>query len=188
MNSWDNLKELREKILVFILGASLALAGLLGQVDTVKAQNKPISFSLQSLDGRTVSSASLQGKVVVLALDGKNDPLESAFLPQLQRLVDRYQGRPVVVVWVSNDSDHPGLRNYATNQELQNVISRAKFTGIALRDPQGGILHAVGANQIPSIVLIDRSGNISSPLIAGFDPDTQDAIAEVSGRIDKLLQ
>jgi len=175
------------KLALLIVGFSIAFTVYSDSALSVHAQSKPINFSLHTLDGGSVSSSSLTGKVVVLALGGKNDPLDQSLLPQLQRIIDRYQGKPVVVVWVANDSTKIGARNYATDQDIRGFVSRAKFTGTVARDPDGALIRALGTNQLPTIALIDKRGNVVAPLIIGFDPDSQETVIEMSGRIDKLL-
>jgi len=180
-------KSLRKHFGTLLTGIALALLIFTTLQGPVFSQGKPISFSLQRLDGGTLTSASLAGKVVVLALGAKNNPLDLSLLPQLQRLSERYQNRGVVVVWVAGDSAKPGARNYASDQDIRAFGSRAKFSGIVARDPDATLLRSIGANQMPTIVLIDKKGSISPPLVIGFDPDSQDAVTELSARIDKLL-
>jgi hypothetical protein len=182
-----DLKKIRDKIGGFRATIVFALLGIVCLQIPAFGQGRPISFSLQKLDGGTLTSDSLAGKVVVLALGGKNNPLDLSLLPQLQRLSDRYQNRGVVVIWVASDSAKAGARNYASDQDIRSFVGRAKFSGIVVRDPDASLLRSVGANQMPTIVLVDKKGGISMPLVIGFDPDSQDAVTELSARIDKLL-
>ena len=180
-------KTLRGKINGFRAGIVLALLGIVCLQIPAFGQARPSSFSLQKLDGGTLTSESLAGKVGVLALGGKNNPLDLSLLPELQRLSERYQNRGVVVIWVASDSAKAGARNYASDQDIRSFAGRAKFSGIVVRDPEASLLRSVGANQMPTIVLVDKKGSISLPLVIGFDPDSQDAVTEMSARIDKLL-
>ncbi|HZS47034.1 MAG TPA: TlpA disulfide reductase family protein [Blastocatellia bacterium] len=179
--------QIANKLAITSLVLLLAIFGFSDSIISVSAQAKPVNFSLRSLGGGTVTSSSLSGKVVVLAIGGKNDPLDRSLLPQLQKLIDRYQDKPVAVVWVSGDSERAGARNYASDQDIRSFVSQEKFTGTVARDPDGALIRSLGANQLPTIAIIDKRGNLNTPLIVGFDPDSQATLVDISSRVDKLL-
>src|SRR5205085_8965879 len=86
-----------------------------------KATRTPqaVEFSLRSIDGQTVSSASLHGEVAVLAFGASWLPLSRTQLQGIRKLADKYSEQGVVVYWVSTDSESPKSKNYATDEQLR---------------------------------------------------------------------
>ena len=98
------------------LAGSLMLVGCLA----FGSQNRgPVEFSLRSIDGQTVSSASLRGEVVVLAFGASWLPLSRTQLQGVRKLADEYSERGVVVYWVSTESEDPKSKNYASDDQLR---------------------------------------------------------------------
>jgi hypothetical protein len=55
-----------------------------------------------------------------------------------------------------------------------------------LRDPDGKISEKMGVDQLPSIIIIDKQGNIVGAPIGGLDPSGNLA-NQLAGRLDKIL-
>jgi hypothetical protein len=55
-----------------------------------------------------------------------------------------------------------------------------------LRDPDGAVSKKFGVDQLPSIVILDKQGNMSDGPIGGLDPNGNLA-AQLASRLDKLL-
>jgi peroxiredoxin len=149
------------------------------------AQNR-VDFSLRSVDGQTVSSDSLRGEVVVLAFGASWLPLSKNQLQGVRKLADEYSKRGVVVYWVSTESNDEKSKNYATDQQLKAFAQKYGLNVTVLRDPDGVISKKYGVDQLPSIVILDKEGNISGAPIGGLDP-TGNLAAQLAPRLDKLL-
>jgi peroxiredoxin len=160
---------------VFAIALTASMAG--------SAQNPAPDFSLRAIGGETVTSASLRGEVVVLAFGASWLPLTKNQLDAVKKLADQYAGRGVAVYWVSTESESPKSKNYASDEQLRALAQKYKAT--VLRDPDGAVSKRLGVDQLPSVVIIDKQGNIADS-IRGMDP-TADLAKQLAERLSKLL-
>src|SRR6266851_10011924 len=141
-----------------IAGLMLVLLGCLAL-----GQNRavgPVEFSMRSADGQTVTSESLRGEVVVLAFGASWLPLSKTQLQGVRKLADEYSNRGVVVYWVSTESEDPKSKNYASDDQLRAFAQKYGLKVTVLRDPDGAISKKFGIDQLPSMVILDKQGNI----------------------------
>ena len=151
------------------------------------AQNPTrVDISLRSIDGQTVTSNSLRGEVVVLAFGASWLPLSKTQLEGVRKLADEYSNRGVVVYWVSTESDDAKSKNYASDEQLRAFAQKYGLKVTVLRDANGVISKKFGVDQLPSIVILDKEGNISGGPIGGLDPSGNLA-SQLASRLDKLL-
>ncbi|HEY5075291.1 MAG TPA: TlpA disulfide reductase family protein [Pyrinomonadaceae bacterium] len=160
---------------VFAIALTASIAGF--------AQNRAPDFSLRAIGGETVTSASLRGEVVVLAFGASWLPLTKNQLDAVKKLADQYAGRGVAVYWVSTESESPKSKNYASDEQLRALAQKYKAT--VLRDPDGAVSKRLGVDQLPSVVIIDKQGNVADS-IGGMDP-TADLAKQLAERLSKLL-
>jgi peroxiredoxin len=147
------------------------------------AQNPSPEFSLRSVDGETMTSASLRGEVAVLAFGASWLPLTRNQMEAVKKLADQNAGRGVAVYWVSTESESPKSKNYAADEQLRELGRKYKVT--VLRDPDGVVSKKLGVDQLPSVVIIDKQGNVADR-IGGMDP-TADLTKQLSARLNKIL-
>jgi peroxiredoxin len=164
-------------VTAFVLAVALT-ASLPGS-----AQNPPAEFSLRAVDGETVTSASLRGEVVVLAFGASWLPLTRNQMEAVKKLADQFASRGVAVYWVSTESESPKSKNYASDDQLRGLAQKYKAT--ALRDPDGAVSKRLGVDQLPSVVILDKQGNVVDR-IGGMDPNA-DLARQLSERLNKLL-
>jgi peroxiredoxin len=176
------MKQIRS-IRAATLCAAIILAGL---APATRAKAVQDDFSFRSLDGGEVSSASLNGKVVVLAVAASWLPLTQKQAQGVAKLAADYAGRGVVVYWVFTDSEKAGSRNFATDAQLKSFAARNGINLRVLRDPDGTAVKRFGISQVPAFVIMDRTGHIQRPAIEGIDPegDLNDTIGQ---RLQGLL-
>jgi peroxiredoxin len=169
----------RKSLAVFSLAVLLGLSSIvLGQ----KGSAGPTEFSLRSIDRQTVTSQSLHGEVVVLAFGASWLPLSRAQLQGVKKLADEYTGRGVVVFWVSTESEDAKSKNYASDEQLRAFGKKYGLDVTVLRDPDGALSKKFGADELPSIIILDKSGNPVGEPIKGIDPD-----GNLSGQLAKQL-
>jgi len=164
------------------------LAGLLVllAMSASLAQSPRVDFSLRSTDGQTVTTESLRGEIVVLAFGASWLPLSRTQLQGVRKLADDYSSRGVVVYWVSTESDDSKSKNFASDEQLRSFAQKYGLKVTVLRDPDGVISKKFGVDQLPSIVILDKEGNMSGGPIGGLDPSGNLA-GQLAPRLDKLL-
>ncbi|HVS21226.1 MAG TPA: TlpA disulfide reductase family protein [Pyrinomonadaceae bacterium] len=147
------------------------------------AQDRTAEFSLRAVDGNTITSESLHGEVAVLAFGASWLPLTRNQLEGVKKLADQYAGRGVAVYWVSTESESPKSKNYASDDQLRELARKYKVT--VLRDPDGAVSKKLGVDQLPSVVIMDKQGNVSG-VIGGMDPNAN-LTTQLAARLDKIL-
>ena len=163
-----------------------ALSGITFAAHVVAQGRGAAQFSLRSIDGQTVTSDSLRGEVVVLAFGASWLPLSKTQLQGVRKLADQYSDRGVVVYWVSTESEDSKSKNYASDDQLRSFSQRYGLKVTVLRDPDGGVSKKMGVDQLPSIVILDKQGNIVGNPIGGLDPGGNLA-GQLADRLDKIL-
>ena len=161
-------------IAVFIFVAAFA--------SVASAQSAP-DFSLRSIDGEAVTSQGLRGEVAVLAFGASWLPLSRNQMESVKKLADQYAGKGVAVYWVSVDSENPKSKNFVSDDQLRELARKYKVT--ILRDPDGAISRKMGIDQLPSVVILDKQGNIAGAL-GGMDPNVN-LTTQLSARLQKIL-
>ncbi len=173
------LTRIRKAVVI----TTFLLAIAIGLSVSAWAQDRATDFSFRAIDGATVTSESLRGEVVVLAFGASWLPLTRNQMEGMKKLADQYAGRGVATYWVSTDSENPKSKNYVADDELRGLARKYKVT--VLRDPDGVISKKLGVDQLPSVVIIDKQGNISGTA-GGLDPNA-DLAKQLAARLDKIL-
>ena len=169
--------------------AGLSLALLLGVSSIIAGQKGaagPVEFSLRSVNGQTITSESLRGEVVVLAFGASWLPLSRTQLQGVRKLADEYSDRGVVVYWVSTESENAKSKNFASDEQLRNFSQKYGLNVTVLRDPDGAVSKKLGADELPSVVILDKQGNPVGEPIKGLDPDGNLA-RQLAKQLDKIL-
>ena len=152
-------------------------------VPSIVAQGGPVDFSLRAIDAEPVTSQSLRGEVAVLASGVAWLPLTRTQLESVKKLADQYAGKGVAVYWVSVDPDNPKSKNYVSDDQLRELARKHKVT--ILRDPAGAVARKMGIDQSPSVVILDKQGNIAASM-GGMDPGAN-LTTQLAARLDKIL-
>jgi cytochrome c biogenesis protein CcmG/thiol:disulfide interchange protein DsbE len=168
----------RVSVIGIFLSALMAIASASAGV-----QNRVADFSFRAIDGPAVTSESLRGEVVVLAFGASWLPLTRNQMEAVKKLADQYAGRGVAVYWVSTESESPKSKNFASDEQLRDLAR--KYKAAVLRDPDGVVSKKLGVDQLPSVVIIDKNGNIANT-IGGMDPNANLA-TQLAARLDKIL-
>lgn len=161
-------------VLIFALGLS----------SMATTQSGPVEFSLHAIDGENVSSQTVRGEVVVLAFGASWLPLSRNQMESVKKLADQYAGRGVAVYWVSVDSDSAKSKNFVSDDQLRELARKYKVS--ILRDPDGALSRKMGVDQVPSIIILDKQGNVAGS-VGGMDPNAN-LTTQLSARLDKILR
>lgn len=143
-------------------------------------------FAFRNLDGRRVAAGDFRGKVVVLAFGASWLPLSRAQVQGVQQLANEFGGRGVEVFWVSTDSEQAKSKNFASDEQLRSFATKNNLRINILRDPDGAVSKGLGVDQLPTIVIFDKQGNVSGAPIGGLDPQGN-LVEKLKPRIEGLL-
>ncbi|HMV46243.1 MAG TPA: TlpA disulfide reductase family protein [Blastocatellia bacterium] len=172
------IENLKVKTVLIFATLTLASAAALAQSP---------QFSLRSTEGRTVSSAELKGKVVVLSFGGTWVPLTSRELSALQKVADRFAGRGVQVYWVSINSNKQGARNFATDEEIQAFAQKNNLRLTVLRDPEQTAYKAFGLDAVPTVLIMGRDGAVFHKQV-GIGTEQGEGYAEIVKALEQALK
>lgn len=144
--------------------------------------------NLTSLDGGRVDVEAQNGKVVVLAIGASWLPLSNKQADFTNALAKKYAGRNVVFYFVATDSLSSGSKNFASNESIRKFAVGNKLSVPVLRDPDGtATLKKFNVEQVPSFVILDKTGKQSGEPIGGIDPSGKyDITVLISKTIDSL--
>ena len=173
------------------LTLSMALVVSLALTPTdarVATRGAAVDFSLKSVEGGNITSEMLRGDVVVLAFGASWLQLPRAQVQGVQHVADEFAERDVRVYWVSTDSDKPQSKNYATDEQLRTLARKNGLKVAVLRDPDGAFFKKTGADQIPSVIILDREGRVSGTPVGGISTNPKNSLVNtLSGRLNTLL-
>ncbi len=142
---------------------------------------------LAKLDGGTIDVRAQNGKVVVLAVGASWVPLSAKQAEYVNALAKRYAGKNVVFYYVVTDSTNAKSKNFASDDAVKKFIAANKIGMSVLRDPDGAtVLKTFRIDQVPSFVIIDKSGAQSGEAFGGIDPKF-DITVPISKKIDSIL-
>src|SRR5687768_9218076 len=120
----------------------------------------PAEFSFRSLDGGSVTSADLRGKVAVLIFGDARLRVTKEQAESVRLLEFEFAPRGVVFYLVSTDSETPGAKNYVSDEEVREQLRKRGLQLPILRDPGGKTLRKYGRGQIPLVVVLDNEGRV----------------------------
>ena len=171
-----------------LLSSMLVFAQAFAVAPAANMQDALPEFSLRSVDGGSITSEQLRGDVVILAFGASWLPLSRTQVEGVQRLADEYRDRDLRVYWVSTDSESQKSKNFATDDQLRSFARKNGLKIGVLRDPDGALFKRMGVdrNQLPALVIFDKSGQISGDPIGGLDPEGN-LVQRLSARLNKLL-
>ena len=171
---------------VFALALALLLAAASLVAPSTRAQ-AALDFKLKTTDGGEITSEMVRGDVVVLAFGSSLlGPLSKQQVQGVQELADQFGERNVRVYWVTTDSDKSQSKTFASDDQLRAFARKNGLKTAVLRDPEGALLKQTGADQIPAVVILDRRGSVSVPVVGGHDP--KHTLAEsLTDRLNKML-
>ena len=169
-----DMRSVKTLIIAFVL-AIFAAGGAYAQTPLTK------------LDGGTVDVEAQRGKVVVLAIGASWLPLSTKQAEYANTLARKYAGRNVVVYFVATDSTNAKSRNFAADGEIRTFAASNKLSTPVLRDPDGmAIKNRFGVDQVPSFLVLDKSGQPAGEAFGGIDPSF-DITTLIAKKIDGLL-
>lgn len=162
----------------------LAVIGLLIVFSFAASAQKLV---LTSTEGGEVNVTGQTDKVVVLAVGASWLPLSKDQVLITNKLAKKYAGRDVEIYFVLTDSTNAKSKNYASDESIKAFATKNKLAVKILRDSDGLLtLKKFGIDQLPSFVILDKTGKRSGEVFGGIDPES-DLSIPISKAIDTLL-
>ncbi len=142
---------------------------------------------LSTLDGGRVDLDNQRGKVVVLAVGAAWLPLSAKQADYTNALIKKYAGKDVVFYFVATDSTNAKSRNFKDTEDIRKFAALNKLGIPVLRDSDGAVtLRKYSIDQVPSFVILDRTGKQVGEPFGGIDPKF-DVTIPISKAIDRIL-
>jgi peroxiredoxin len=154
---------------LLVVGALVGLGWLVRDRPAVAVPGDPAPpLDLPLIDGGGADLEAYRGQVVLLNIWATWCPPCVHELPSMQRLYETYADRGLVVLAVAVDAE-PG--EPGPDGRIEGVVSRfAQRLGLTFPiavDPTGDTERRLGVTQLPTTVLIDRSGRIRVREVGG---------------------
>jgi len=134
----------------------------------------PMQFTVTGLDGKKLQLSSLKGKLVIMDFWATWCVPCRLQHPLYETLRERFGARSdVVFLEMDADEDHSVVEPFLTAQKWGKAVYF-----------EDGLARLLNVMNIPTTVLIDKTGHIASRM-DGFDPST--FLDQMTGRIQSLL-
>lgn len=116
-------------------------------------QNMAPAFSIRTVQGHILNLDNLQGRVVLLDFWATWNDASVHDLPRIQQIVQRFQGRPLVVLSVSLDTDQA---------KWQAFVAEHGMTWPQFWDKGAVMATTFGVHALPQYFIIDAQGVLTS--------------------------
>lgn len=154
----------------------LACAGAAPAPAAVSIGEAAPDFTLQDLDGKTVSLADHRGEVVVLEWINPNCPVSDRHARE-QTMVDLV-ARHGDVVWLAINSTNPDHRDYLAKADHAAWAAEHGLEYTILYDESGEIGKAYDARTTPHMYIVDEAGELAYNGAIDDDPPGRKGKAE----------
>ena len=164
----------------FVVGVTIH-AGLISLPPAARAQDKPVptvpELSGRVLSGRTLSLASLRGKVVLLWFWSTGCAICRDVLPELRANYAGWRGKAFELITVATDSNVDDVRSYERIVEAMVPLAET-IPSMWRRDSATRDNFPVRLS-MPTAFLIDAKGRIVETYVGRIPAEAWDRIAEL---------
>lgn len=164
-----------------LIGQQSAVAGIrdlyaaAGMKEVIQPLAAP-AFVLTTIEGRSIDSNSLRGKVVLVNFWATWCGPCKEEMPALERLQESFGGKDFALLAVTTDQQLEGIRTFVRTLGLEFPI---------LLDDTKDVSAAFGVRGLPTTVLIDRQGRLVGRAVGPRAWDNEESVAlirQVLGR------
>lgn len=121
-------------------------------------------FTVQNLDGKTVSLSDYRGKVVLLNLWATWCPPCREEMPSMQTMYDELKGRGFTILAVA--APNPPRE---TREKIENFVADGQYSFPILIDSEYEVNGIYGTGSIPTSWVVDTDGNLVARLVGATD-------------------
>ena len=151
-------------------GTPVEVASPLAVVEFLKDPAPIVDFTITDLDGRTISSADLRGKVVLVNFWATWCPPCRAEIPDLIKLQNKYRDQ-LVVLGISEDEIPPDEVKAFVNEQKMNYP-------VAMTKPELSKIFR-GVSALPTTFVIDREGKLQQRHVGMLNAEQTELEAQV---------
>lgn len=138
-------------------------------------------FAIQDLDGNTVNSVELKGKVVVLDFWATwCGPCRASF-PGMQKVVEKYATDSDVKLFFVNTMEAGSEADIY--KRVESYIKQTPYTFHVLMDVVNAVKTKFKINALPTKIVIGKDGNVKF-VASGFEGSDDDVLRKVSAMIE----
>ncbi len=134
--------------------ALMLLSTIVGVATTLPIGGAAPDFTLSDLDGRSHALRDYRGRNVILTFTAAKCPISKAYHERIRLLAREFGQRPDTVLLAINSSADESLA------EIRESAERNGLDFPILRDEQGAIADAFGAERTPAVYVIDAAGRL----------------------------
>ena len=131
----------------------------------------PPALALKDLDGRPHRLADYKGQVVLINFWATWCAPCRDEMPSIQRLKEKLDGRPFVVLAVNLDEPESRIRKFLSEMRLDFVV---------LLDPERRVAKAWEARILPASFIVGADGRVRYTLVGEINWDKEHMVARIS--------
>jgi thiol-disulfide isomerase/thioredoxin len=137
--------------------------------------NKPAAeWSTEDIDGKKHSLAGHRGKVIVLDFWYRGCGWCIKAMPQIKKVVEHYQGQPVVVLGMNTDREEKDARFVVDKLKLNYATLKAE-----------GLPEKYGVQGFPTLIVIDQNGVVRGRHVGYSATLREELIKQIDGLLVK---
>jgi thiol-disulfide isomerase/thioredoxin len=137
---------------------------------------RSLEFSLRTLDGKLLSSSSLQGQVVLLDFWGTWCPPCVSAVPSLRELSRDMKGEPFTLVSIAVEEDDGPVRQF---------VKKNGMDWPQVWDGHAAFARQAGVSRFPTYVLLSHDGSVLATVVGTSRGVERDLRAKVQRAVEE---
>lgn len=131
-----------------------------GDISAPRQGFKAPNFTLQTLDGQTITLSSLRGKSVLINLWASWCPPCKSEMPSFERVYNDYKNQGFVILAVN-------ATNQDTLSNARDFVNQNQLTFPILLDNDGKVSQLYQLRSLPTSFFVDKNGVIRDVIVGG---------------------